>query len=105
MSAEFRAITGDGEAAVEVRGLRKIYPGGVEAVTGIDFQVAPGEGLGLLGPNGAGQSTTIRMLPPTIKPTSRSARPARFDAAQQPTPARPLPSVGFQVSLVDTKLT
>jgi ABC-2 type transport system ATP-binding protein len=70
MSAEFRAATGAGEAAVEVPGLRKIYSGGVEAVRGIDFQVAPGEVLGLLGPNGAGKSTTIGMLTTTIKPTS-----------------------------------
>jgi len=29
-------------AAVEVTGLRKTYPGGVEAVKGIDFAVQPG---------------------------------------------------------------
>ena len=105
MSAEFRATAGDGEAAVEVRGLRKIYPGGVEAVTGIDFQVAPGEVLGLLGPNGAGKSTTIGMLTTTIKPTSGSARLAGFDVAQEPTAARLVSSVVFQDSVVDKTLT
>ncbi len=105
MSAEFRATTGDGEAAVEVRGLRKIYPGGVEAVTGIDFQVAPGEVLGLLGPNGAGKSTTIGMLTTTIKPTSGSARLAGFDVAQEPIAARLVSSVVFQDSVVDKTLT
>ena len=44
---------------IEVRGLRKTYPGGVEAVKGIDFDVRAGEVFGLLGPNGAGKSTTI----------------------------------------------
>jgi ABC-type glutathione transport system ATPase component len=88
MPAEFRATTGDGQAAVEVRGLRKIYPGGVEAVRGIDFQVAPGEVLGLLGPNGAGKTTTIGMLTTTIKPTSGSARLAGFDVAREPIAAR-----------------
>jgi ABC-2 type transport system ATP-binding protein len=105
MSAEFRAATGDGEAAVEVRGLRKIYPGGVEAVKGIDFQVAPGEVLGLLGPNGAGKSTTIGMLTTTIKPTSGSARLAGFDVAQEPIAARLVSSVVFQDSVIDKALT
>ena len=47
--------------AVSVRGLRKRY-GEVEAVRGIDFEVAPGEVFGLLGPNGAGKTTTVEIL-------------------------------------------
>jgi len=105
MSAEFRATTGDGGATVEVRGLRKIYPGGAEAVKGIDFQVAPGEVLGLLGPNGAGKTTTIGMLTTTIKPTSGSARLAGFDVAREPIAARLVSSVVFQDSVVDKALT
>jgi ABC-2 type transport system ATP-binding protein len=46
----------------------------VEAVRGIDFEVARGELFGLLGPNGAGKTTTIRMLITLLLPTSGSAR-------------------------------
>jgi len=38
--------------AIEVRGLAKTYPGGVEAVRGVDFDVAAGDVFGLLGPTG-----------------------------------------------------
>jgi ABC-2 type transport system ATP-binding protein len=48
-------------AAVEVRGLRKSYDG-VEAVRGIDFEIATGEVFGLLGPNGAGKTSTVEIL-------------------------------------------
>ena len=49
------------EPAIRVRGLRKSYDG-VEAVKGIDFEVATGEVFGLLGPNGAGKTTTVEIL-------------------------------------------
>jgi ABC-2 type transport system ATP-binding protein len=105
MSAGFRAAAGASDAAVEVRGLRKTYPGGIEAVKGIDFQVAPGEVFGLLGPNGAGKSTTIGMLTTTIAPTAGTARLAGFDVARRPIAARLVSSVVFQDSVVDKALT
>jgi lipooligosaccharide transport system ATP-binding protein len=46
---------------IEARGLVKSY-GDLNAVDGIDFEVASGESFGLLGPNGAGKSTTMRMI-------------------------------------------
>ena len=49
------------EPAIWVHGLAKSYDE-IEAVRGIDFEVAPGEIFGFLGPNGAGKSTTISML-------------------------------------------
>src|SRR5690348_5950134 len=62
------------DPTIQVRGLSKIYPGGVVAVTDVDFDVAPGEVFGLLGPNGAGKSTTIGMLTTTIVPTHGTAK-------------------------------
>jgi len=91
--------------AVEVQGLAKTYPGGVEAVKGVDFHVAPGEVFGLLGPNGAGKSTTIGMLTTTVVPTAGSARLAGFDVAEQPLLARAVSSVVFQDAVVDASLS
>ena len=93
------------QPAIDVRQLRKTYPGGVEAVKGIDFQVVAGEVFGLLGPNGAGKSTTIGMLTTTIAPTSGSARVAGFDVASEPLAARCVSSVVFQDPVVDRALT
>jgi ABC-2 type transport system ATP-binding protein len=47
--------------AILVRDLHKSY-GDVQAVQGIDFEVARGEVFGLLGPNGAGKTTTVEVL-------------------------------------------
>ncbi|HUR23965.1 MAG TPA: ABC transporter ATP-binding protein, partial [Acidimicrobiales bacterium] len=47
--------------AIQVRGLRKSY-GTIEAVRGVDFDVAEGEIFGFLGPNGAGKTTIVEIL-------------------------------------------
>ena len=52
---------GDGEPAIDVRGLRKTYRNTV-AVDGIDLRVERGEIFALLGPNGAGKTTTVEIL-------------------------------------------
>jgi ABC-2 type transport system ATP-binding protein len=91
--------------AVQVRELRKTWPGGVEAVRGIDFDVATGEVFGLLGPNGAGKSTTIGMLTTTVVPTGGVARLAGFDVATESIAARSVSGVVFQEAVVDAALT
>lgn len=60
------ATTSDpSDPVITARNLRKTY-GDLQAVDGIDFDVAPGESFGLLGPNGAGKSTTMRMVGGTL---------------------------------------
>ena len=45
-----------------MRGLTKRYDNGVQALKGIDLDVAPGDFFALLGPNGAGKSTMIGII-------------------------------------------
>src|SRR5438874_11513434 len=59
--------------AILCRDLRKRYPARpapVDAVNGLDLEVAVGECFGLLGPNGAGKTTTIEILEGLLAPTS-----------------------------------
>jgi ABC-2 type transport system ATP-binding protein len=56
-----------GEAAIVVRGLRKVF-GAKEAVAGIDLDVAAGSCAGLVGPNGAGKTTSLAMMTGLLRP-------------------------------------
>jgi branched-chain amino acid transport system ATP-binding protein len=56
------AVSGDGSTAtLRARGLRKSF-GGVEAVSDVSFEVAPGELVALIGPNGAGKTTCFNLV-------------------------------------------
>ena len=54
-------------SVLHARALKKRFDA-VEAVSGIDVEVAPGERVGLLGPNGAGKTTTLLMLLGAVTP-------------------------------------
>jgi ABC-2 type transport system ATP-binding protein len=68
----------DGDLAVEVRDLVKVYPrpggGRVDALAGISFEVRRGELFGFLGPNGAGKTTALEIIEGIRKPTSGEVR-------------------------------
>ena len=79
------ASQSDGRAttpAIVVDGLTKHFDE-VQAVRGVDFEVASGEVFGFLGPNGAGKTTTINMLCTLAKPTSGVATVAGHDVVSE----------------------
>jgi ABC-2 type transport system ATP-binding protein len=76
---------------IETRGLRKAFTSRqgrekktVEAVRGVDLDVAGGEIFGFLGPNGAGKTTTLRMLATLIAPDGGAATIAGADLLADP---------------------
>nr|WP_308441942.1 ATP-binding cassette domain-containing protein [Planotetraspora phitsanulokensis] len=87
-----------------VKGLKKTY-GKVEAVKGVDFEVAPGEVFGFLGPNGAGKTTTISMLCTLINPTGGTATVAGHDVVSQRDRVRQNIGLVFQDPTLDGYLT
>ena len=62
-------------SALVVRGLAKRY-GSVDALKGVDLEVAEGELVGLLGPNGAGKSTLVKIAVGLVRPTGGTAEVA-----------------------------
>lgn len=94
----------DVATAVQVRGLVKRYRQ-VEAVRGIDLEVAAGETFGFLGPNGAGKSTTISVLCTLVEPTAGSAQVAGFDVATERDAVRRRIGLVFQEPTLDGYLT
>ena len=49
-------------AEVRLNHVRKVYPGGFEAVKDFNFHIKDGEFVVLVGPSGCGKSTTLRMV-------------------------------------------
>src|SRR5690349_22673964 len=95
---------GNQPSAIEVRGLVKNYDA-VEAVRGVDFEVAAGEVFGFLGPNGAGKTTTINMLCTLVRPTSGSARVAGHDVVTERDDVRRNIGLVFQDQTLDGYVT
>lgn len=82
---------------IETTGLRKSFVSRagrekktVEAVRGVDLQVAEGEIFGFLGPNGAGKTTTLRMLCTLIVPDGGEATIAGANLRKSPGEVRKL---------------
>src|SRR4029453_496786 len=85
---------------IETRGLRKSFTSRqgrekkvVEAVKGIDLDVAQGEIFGFLGPNGAGKTTTLRMLATLLPADDGEATIAGANLRTQPEAVRR--NIGF----------
>ncbi|MGH3356778.1 MAG: ATP-binding cassette domain-containing protein [Nocardioidaceae bacterium] len=95
-------------AAVEVRGLTKVFGARnkqVRALDGLDLDVPAGTVLGLLGPNGAGKTTTVRVLTTLLPPDAGEARVLGHDVTAEPAVVRRLIGLSGQYSAVDENLT
>jgi len=61
------------EKGIRIEGIKKRYGSGdtaVDALKGVDMQVAAGEVIGLVGPSGSGKSTMLKCLGAVIEPTA-----------------------------------
>ena len=87
-----------------MRGLTKRY-GDVEAVAGIDFEVAEGEIFGLLGPNGAGKTTTVEILEGLRQPDSGEVSVLGVDVTRDADQLKPRIGVSLQTAALYPKLT
>jgi ABC-2 type transport system ATP-binding protein len=86
---------------IEADGLRRTFKDGIEAVRGIDLNVADGEIFGFLGPNGAGKTTTVRMLCTLLAPTGGRARVAGADIVRRSERVRRSIGVALQENGLD----
>jgi ABC-2 type transport system ATP-binding protein len=91
--------------AIEANGLERTFEGGVQAVAGVDLEVADREIYAFLGPNGAGKTTTVRMLTTLLRPTSGSARVAGFDVVADAGSVRRAIGVALQEAALDPLMT
>src|SRR5215212_747297 len=71
-----------GSFAVSCEGLTFSYPGfETTALSGITFELRPGEYVGVVGPNGGGKSTLVRLLNGLLRPDSGRVRVSGHDVA------------------------
>ena len=82
---------------LEIRRVEKSF-GGVRALRGVDFDVAPGEIVGLLGGNGAGKSTLMKVAAGIHIPDAGTV------SIDGQTPTGPAHAIGLGVSLVRQEL-
>jgi putative ABC transport system ATP-binding protein len=54
---------------LEFRGVAKRYPGGVDAVVGVDLEIYPGERVAIVGPSGSGKSTMLHLMGTLERPS------------------------------------
>ena len=84
---------------IEIRGLKKTYASGFQALKGVDLDIRRGEILALLGPNGAGKTTLISIVCGIVRATAGSVTVDGHDIQRDWRAARSL------IGLVPQELT
>ncbi len=94
-------------SVIRCQNLVKTYEGRppVEAVRGLDLEVAEGECFGLLGPNGAGKTTTIEIMEGLLAPTSGSVEVLGRQWGMDDDAIRQRIGISFQETKLSEKLS
>jgi ABC-2 type transport system ATP-binding protein len=90
--------------AIQVQGMEKSYKE-LQALRGVDFDVAPGGIFALLGSNGAGKTTIVKILSTLLKADTGTASVNGFDVATQADYVRESISLTGQFAAVDEILS
>jgi ABC-2 type transport system ATP-binding protein len=98
------AASAETQPVIVARDLWKSF-GSVQALAGVELDVARGTVLGLLGPNGAGKTTAVRILTTLLKPDRGEARVAGYDAVREAGALRTQIGLAGQYAAVDENLT
>jgi energy-coupling factor transporter ATP-binding protein EcfA2 len=67
---DWRPLRDLAPVVVEATGLVHRYPGGVEAVRGVDLRIEPGEAVAIVGQNGSGKTTLAKHLDGLLRPAA-----------------------------------
>jgi ABC-2 type transport system ATP-binding protein len=94
----------DTPLAIRVEGVRKRF-GAVQALDGVDLEVAPGTLLALLGPNGSGKTTLVRILSTLLAPDEGRVEVAGFDSVRDRRQVRSVIGLSGQFAAVDERLS
>ncbi|MFA9272789.1 MAG: ABC transporter ATP-binding protein [Baekduiaceae bacterium] len=70
------------DAVLELEGVGKTYPGGVDVLRDVSFTVRRGEMLGIVGPSGSGKSTLLHVMGTLDRATRGVVRVAGHDVAE-----------------------
>ncbi len=67
---------------VELEGVAKRYPGGVQALRGVDLAIDRGELVSIVGPSGSGKSTLLHLVGTLDRPSEGAVRIAGHEIAR-----------------------
>jgi len=83
----------DGNVAVGLHGVTKVFGGDVIAVKEVDLEIRDGEFFSLLGPSGCGKTTTLRIIAGLEYPTDGSVQIYGEEMGLRPPNRRPVNTV------------
>ena len=100
---EWSAVRPSRAVDVELRGIVHRYPGGTEAVRGVDLRIPAGSTVAIVGQNGSGKTTLVKHLNGLLRPAAGSVRLDGVDTAGSPV-HRLAATVGFVFQNPDDQL-